>query len=137
MKQKNNLAKNDAPKKPIKRGLSRGEKMADLASRAIGSWSYITFQTLFIVIWVMCNVYGFLQGWDPYPFIFLNLALSILSAYAAPIILMSQNREAKRDRTRVINDLATDRKAERGIQDIRKTLTRLERKLDEVKRNGQ
>lgn len=132
MKQKN---KNSSYQVPNKKKKPRGQKMADLASNLVGSWGYILFQTLFIGVWVSLNIYGLVSGWDPYPFIFLNLALSVLSAYAAPIILMTQNREAKLDRARAINDLATDRRAERGIQDIRKTLVRLERKVDEIKRS--
>lgn len=134
-KNKKKTEKTLPPKLP-KRKMTTGQRMADLASRMVGSWGFILFQTILIVIWVFFNVYGFFNKWDPYPFIFLNLALSILSAYAAPIILMSQNRETERDRARAISDLATDRKAERGIQDIRKTLKRLERKIDHVKRNG-
>lgn len=132
MKQKNNNSYRVSSKK----NKSRAQRMADLASNLVGSWGYILFQTLLIGIWISLNIYGFISRWDPYPFIFLNLALSVLSAYSAPIILMTQNREAKLDRARAINDLATDRRAERGIQDIRKTLVRLERKVDEIKRNG-
>ena len=132
MKQKND----SSYRVPNRKKKTKGQKMADLASNLVGSWSYILFQTVFIGVWVALNIYGFISRWDPYPFIFLNLTLSVLSAYAAPIILMTQNREAEFDRARAINDLATDRRAERGIQDMRKTLVRLERKVDEIKRNG-
>ncbi len=115
--------------------MTRSQKMADYASKVIGSWAFISFQTAFIVIWLCFNIYGFIKGWDPYPFILLNLSLSILSAYAAPIILMSQNRDAEHDRVRTINDLATDRKALREIQEIQKTLNRLERKFDKINSN--
>lgn len=122
---KNNLQKKRA---------SRSQKMADLASRTIGSWWFISFQTVFVVAWVFLNVYGFARRWDPYPFIFLNLSLSVLSAYAAPVILMSQNREAERDRMRAINDLATDRRTERKIDQMQKNLNRVERKIDVIKK---
>jgi len=118
----------------VKRGDTKGQKMADLASRTVGSWWYIFFQTIFVVAWISLNVYGFSRRWDPYPFIFLNLSLSVLSAYAAPIILMSQNREAERDRMRAINDLATDRRAERKIDHMKKDLGRIERKIDGIKK---
>ena len=86
------------------------QKMADFASKTIGSWTYITIQTVFIFFWVGLNLLGWIRSWDPYPFIFLNLMLSIVATYSAPVILMSQNREAERDRLRAINDLATDRR---------------------------
>jgi uncharacterized membrane protein len=106
------------------------QKFADAASRILGSWKYIIFQTCFVVSWVVLNVVGWFQGWDEYPFIFLNLALSIMAAYTAPVILMSQNREADRDRKRNIIDLATDRSSERKIKEVQKTLIRLEKKMD-------
>ncbi|MEA2007331.1 MAG: DUF1003 domain-containing protein [Patescibacteria group bacterium] len=108
----------------------RSQYMADVTSQAIGSWTYIVYQTVFVLVWVLLNVYGLVKSWDPYPFIFLNLALSVISIYTAPIILMSQNREAERDRKRAINDLATDRRAERRIIAIQKTIDRIERKID-------
>lgn len=106
------------------------QKFADAASRILGSWKYIIFQTCFVVSWVVLNVVGWFKGWDEYPFIFLNLALSIMAAYTAPVILMSQNREADRDRKRNIIDLATDRSSERKIKEVQKTLVRLEKKLN-------
>jgi uncharacterized membrane protein len=116
-----------------RRGNTKSQKMADLASRTIGSWWFIGFQTIFIIAWVTLNIYGFVMRWDPYPFIFLNLSLSVLSAYAAPVILMSQNREAERDRMRAINDLATDRRTERKIDLMQKHINRIERKIDGMK----
>jgi len=109
---------------------TKSQRLADITSRAIGSWSYILVQTVFVFVWISLNVFGFVRGWDPYPFIFLNLALSIVATYTAPIILMSQNREAERDRNRAINDLATDRRAERRIIALQKTVDRIERKID-------
>ena len=117
-----------------KRRVTKSQKMADLASRTIGSWWFISFQTVFVIAWIILNVYGFARRWDPYPFIFLNLSLSILAAYAAPVILMSQNREAERDRMRAINDLATDRRTERKIDQMQKNLNRVERKIDAIKK---
>lgn len=117
------------------RGSTKPQKLADIASRIVGSWWFIGFQTALVVVWVSLNGYGFVKRWDPYPFIFLNLSLSIISAYAAPIILMSQNRAVEHDRTRGINDLATDRRSEREIQKVSKTLSRLERKVDELRKS--
>ena len=71
--------------------------------------------------------------WDPYPFILLNLVLSFQAAYTAPVILMSQNRAAERDRSKAAMDLATDRKAEREIEDLQAKLKCMESdKIDRI-----
>lgn len=122
-----------------KQGYSKrtiGQKLADGASGLLGSWHFISFLSIFIVIWVSLNVTGALSSWDNYPFILLNLALSIMAAFTAPVILMSQNRGAERDRRRAINDLATDRSSERKIKDVQQTLIRLEKKLDKMIRSN-
>jgi uncharacterized membrane protein len=106
------------------------QRAADRASRIIGSWYFIFFQTAFILAWVFLNTYAFINHWDIFPFIFLNLSLSVLATYSAPIILMSQNRDAERDRSRATNDLATDRKTQRDVQIVKKMLERMERKID-------
>ena len=81
----------------------------------------------------MLNLTAWFFHWDPYPFILLNLTLSFQAAYAAPIIMMSQNREAARDRRKREADLATDRKSERGIVAIQKHLNSIERnKLEKI-----
>lgn len=114
---------------------TRSQKMADFVCKTIGSWAYVLVQTSFIVLWIFLNIIGFVRNWDPYPFIFLNLALSVIATYSAPIILMSQNREAERDRLRAVNDLATDRRAERRIIQMQKVLVRMEKKIDSLKKN--
>ncbi|MBT3356108.1 DUF1003 domain-containing protein [bacterium] len=112
------------------------QRFSDGASKILGSWGYIFFQTVFVISWITLNIVGFFYQWDRYPFIFLNLALSVMAAYTAPVILMSQNREADRDRKRAIIDLATDRSSERKIKDVQQTLVRLERKMDQLIRVG-
>ncbi|GEM_PF-1106334 len=109
-----------------------GQKFSERASNVLGSWKYLIFQTLFILVWIALNHSGIFGKWDEYPFIFLNFALSVMAAYTAPVILMSQNRESDRDRKRSIVDLATDRSSERKIKDVQKTLIRLEEKLDKM-----
>ena len=64
----------------------------------MGSWPFIIVQSIILAIWISLNVIGYMNHWDPYPFILLNLALSFQAAYAAPIIMMSQNRQAAKDR---------------------------------------
>ena len=104
-----------------------GEKAADKIASGMGSWKFIIIQSVILVIWVALNLTAWFLHWDPYPFILLNLALSFQAAYAAPIIMMSQNRTAARDRRKSEADLATDRKSERGIAAIQKHLNSLER----------
>lgn len=106
-----------------------GQKAADFLTSWMGSWVFIFLFIIFIILWTSANVYAWLNQWDPYPFILLNLVLSCLAAIQAPIILMSQNRENQKDRIRSKYDYAVNRKAEREIQEIRKQIDKLVRKL--------
>jgi uncharacterized membrane protein len=72
-----------------------GERVADAVARTVGSWPFIVVQSLVLLAWMVVNVVGWLNHWDPYPFILLNLLLSFQAAYASPIIMMSQNRQEK------------------------------------------
>ncbi|MEI9998916.1 MAG: DUF1003 domain-containing protein [Verrucomicrobiota bacterium] len=74
---------------------SVSEFVADGFAKAIGSWTFIILQSILLAAWVTANVIHVLKPWDPYPFILLNLALSFQAAYASPIIMMSQNRQAR------------------------------------------
>lgn len=105
-----------------------GQKMADKVTAIIGSWKFIIIQSVLLFFWIVLNLIAWINHWDPYPFILLNLALSFQAAYAAPIIMMSQNRAAERDRKKAEIDLATDRKAEREIQEVRNHLNQIEEK---------
>ena len=107
-----------------------GEKASDILTKRMGSWTFIFIFILFIILWIVLN--GFLlyeDAWDKRPFIMLNLILSCLAALQAPIILMSQNRQAQKDRIRVEYDYAVDRKAEHEIEEIKKQLDKIEKKL--------
>jgi len=104
-----------------------GEKASDKIAKCVGSWKFIIVQSVILAIWIILNLTAWILNWDPYPFILLNLALNFQAAYAAPIIMMSQNRTAARDRRKSEVDLATDRKSERGIAAIQKHLNSLER----------
>ena len=77
-----------------------GEHVADLFARGIGSWTFIIIQSVLLIAWVIANIIHVVKPWDPYPFILLNLALSFQAAYASPIIMMSQNRQARLDSER-------------------------------------
>lgn len=77
---------------------TRGDKIADGVANGMGSWAFIIIQTFFVAIWILGNSYFLFFHFDKYPFIMLNLVFSTQAAYAAPIIMMSQNRQAKRDK---------------------------------------
>src|SRR4051812_38819049 len=72
-----------------------GERMADGIANGIGSWTFIVIQGVLLIIWMTLNVAAWLNHWDPYPFVLLNLALSFQSAFAGPVIMMSQKRQGK------------------------------------------
>ncbi len=98
--------------------LTFGQRVADQFANVMGSWSFIIIQTFVLVLWVMINVFAYVWRWDPYPFILLNLALSFQAAYAAPIIMMSQNRQAAKDRLAAENDYTINVKAEEEVKAI-------------------
>jgi len=75
-------------------------------ARFFGTARYLVFQTIIVVLWIILNIWAVTQHWDPYPFILLNLVFSTQAAYAAPLILLAQNRQAERDRIEVEEDRA-------------------------------
>jgi uncharacterized membrane protein len=95
-----------------------GQRAADRVASTMGSWRFIIMQTILLMAWVILNAVAWIQHWDPYPFILMNLVLSLQAAYAAPIIMMSQNRQAARDRVEAHNDYLVNLKSEEGIQAI-------------------
>jgi uncharacterized membrane protein len=102
-----------------------GQRVADRTSTLLGSWPFIIGQTFFVVLWIVLNLVAWSRHWDPYPFILLNLLFSTQAAYAAPVIMMSQNRQAERDRIQATSDYETDRMAECEIEDMQKDLDRI------------
>ncbi|MBS3079542.1 DUF1003 domain-containing protein [Candidatus Pacearchaeota archaeon] len=107
-----------------------GQKSADALTRLAGSWTFIIVFIIFLLIWMAINAWAAIEKWDPYPFILLNLVLSCIAALQAPIILMSQNREAQRDRIRAEYDYKVNVKAEKEIENIQKQLDKIERKIN-------
>ena len=95
-----------------------GERTADMVAKAVGSWRFIIAQTILLVFWVILNVTAWIQHWDPYPFILMNLFLSMEAAFTAPVIMMSQNRQTARDRIEARNDFLINQKAEEEIRAI-------------------
>lgn len=118
-----------------RKNLTLGQRTADSLSKWAGSWTFIFLFFLFLGIWMTTSGYFLLKFIgdgtliDNYPFILLNLFLSCLAAIQAPIILMSQNRASERDRIRAEYDYSVNRKSERGIQELKKQLDKIERKL--------
>jgi uncharacterized membrane protein len=100
------------PKHP----LTRGASIADWVAKTVGSWHFIIVQSIILGIWIILNGFAFIQHWDPYPFILLNLVLSFQAAYAAPIIMMSQNRQSEIDRRHAEHDYRINVKAELEIE---------------------
>jgi uncharacterized membrane protein len=93
-----------------------GDRVADKVAATMGSWPFIIIQSVILLIWIILNVTAYVQQWDPYPFILLNLALSFQAAYAAPFIMMSQNRQAAIDRAAAQTDYGINAKAELEIE---------------------
>ena len=105
-----------------------GDKLADKLSAVAGSWTFIICFCLFLLFWIILNgVLMVNNAIDPYPFILLNLLLSCLAALQAPVIMMSQNREAKKDSIRNKNDYHTDLKSELILEDLYDQLDELQK----------
>jgi uncharacterized membrane protein len=113
--------------------LSFGDRIADSVANGMGSWKFIIWQTVIVLIWMLINIVAFFKHWDPYPFILLNLIFSTQAAYAAPIIMMSQNRQSERDREQALHDYETNLEAKKEIEALQVYLNKLEiEKLDKI-----
>jgi uncharacterized membrane protein len=99
-----------------KLALTPGAMLADRVAETVGSWRFIIIQSVLLGIWIILNMLAFINHWDPYPFILLNLVLSFQAAYAAPIIMMSQNRQSEIDRRHAEHDYRINVKAELEIE---------------------
>jgi uncharacterized membrane protein len=106
--------------------LTAGQRIADAVAATMGSWRFIIIQSTILFLWIVLNVTAWINHWDPYPFILLNLALSFQAAYAAPFIMMSQNRQQDVDRRQAANDYKINVKAELEIE-------LLHQKIDELR----
>jgi uncharacterized membrane protein len=105
--------------------LTTGQRIADTVASTMGSWRFIIIQTTILLFWIVLNVTAYVQRWDPYPFILLNLALSFQAAYAAPFIMMSQNRQQDIDRQAAESDYQINIKAELEIETLHQKLDAL------------
>ena len=113
----------DAPVDAIP--LTFGQRIADTVAATMGSWRFIIIQSVILMFWIALNVTAYVQRWDPYPFILLNLALSFQAAYAAPFIMMSQNRQQDIDRKSAENDYQINIKAELEIELLHQKIDQL------------
>jgi uncharacterized membrane protein len=111
---------------------SVGQRAADLVAGTVGSWPFIICQTILLIIWATLNVTAWIRHWDPYPFILMNLLLSLQAAYTAPVIMMSENRQAIRDRLEAHNDYVVNQKAEEEIRAILDHLVAQDQALSDV-----
>ena len=105
--------------------LTLGQRIADWVAATMGSWRFIIIQSVLLLVWIVLNVTAYIQQWDPYPFILLNLALSFQAAYAAPFIMMSQNRQQDVDRRRAEDDFHVNVKAELEIELLHQKIDQL------------
>ncbi|HEY6143886.1 MAG TPA: DUF1003 domain-containing protein [Flavobacterium sp.] len=110
-----------------------GGRLADAVAKGMGSWKFIIIQTVFVAVWMGLNFVGYIYHWDAYPFILLNLVFSTQAAYAAPIIMMSQNRQSERDRLQAQADYQTNIDAKQEIEALTIMLNKLDvEKLDKI-----
>ena len=103
-----------------------GERLADLIAHHIGSWRFLIVQTILVLMWIAINVVALAARWDPYPFVLLNLLFSVQAAYTGPVLLLSQNRSAQRDRMMADLDFINNEKGEQLVEAL----------LSEVLRNS-
>ena len=126
------LRANRNPNEVIEREATFGDRVADAVARFGGSWTFIISFGLVLVVYTAINHYLRSTAWDPYPFILLNLFLSMLAAIQAPVIMMSQNRQDAKDRVRSELDFAVNRRAESEITHLAAKLNRIEDRLEDI-----
>jgi len=113
--------------------LAFGQRLADSVANGMGSWRFIIIQTIIVALWMILNAVAFIYHWDKYPYILLNLLFSTQAAYAAPIIMMAQNRQSERDRAQADADYKTNCEAKEEIEQLMKKLNYIEAdKLDKI-----
>ena len=120
------------PNEVIEQEATWGERIADSVARFGGSWTFITIFIIWMTIYALTNILLRGRAWDPYPFILLNLFLSMLAAIQAPVIMMSQNRQDTKDRLRGELDYDVNRRAESEIQGLAQRLNLLDEKIDDI-----
>ncbi len=121
--------------------LTVGQRVSDRVARVVGSWPFIIYQSVIIAVWIGFNVFlvyqghsnpGYFKGWDPYPFILLNLVLSFQAAYTGPVVMMSQNRQAEKDRLMAEEDFQINKRAEEEIKTLMEHLVHQDAIMAEI-----
>jgi CRP/FNR family transcriptional regulator, cyclic AMP receptor protein len=120
------------PNELIEEQATFGERIADAVARFGGSWSFIISFGVVLSVYVAVNAILRGQAWDPYPYILLNLFLSMLASIQAPVIMMSQNRQDTKDRLRGELDYEVNRRAESEIQNLSRKLNLVDEKMDDI-----
>ena len=120
------------PNVVIEEKSTHAERIADAVAHFGGSWAFILSFSAAIIIYTAINIFLGGRAWDPYPFILLNLFLSMLAAIQAPVIMMSQNRQDTKDRLRGELDFDVNRRAESEIQGLSRKLNELDNKIDDL-----
>jgi CRP/FNR family cyclic AMP-dependent transcriptional regulator len=120
------------PNEVIEKQKTFGDRIADSVAQFGGSWTFIILFGIILSIYTTINVILDKKAWDPYPFILLNLFLSMLAAIQAPVIMMSQNRQDDKDRLRGELDFEVNRRAESEIQGVARRLNLLDQKIDDL-----
>jgi len=120
------------PNEIIEQQETFGERVADSVAQFGGSWTFIILFSVVMSVYALINILLRQKAWDPYPFILLNLFLSMLAAIQAPVIMMSQNRQDKKDRLRGELDFDVNRRAESEIQSLSRKLNLLDEKIDDL-----
>jgi len=114
--------------------LTFGQRIADTVADTMGSWPFIIIQSSILALWITLNATAWINHWDPYPFILLNLMLSFQAAYAAPFIMMSQNRQAAKDRIAAEIDHQVNQKAELEVGLLIQRMNDMEQQISENQR---
>jgi len=120
------------PNEVIEQEASWSERIADSVAHFGGSWTFIIIFIVLMSVYALINILLRGRAWDPYPFILLNLFLSMLAAIQAPVIMMSQNRQDTKDRLRSELDFDVNRRAESEIQGLARKLNLLDDKIDDL-----
>ncbi len=120
------------PNEMIEQEATFGERIADVVAGFGGSWTFIITFAAVLIIYTAANIALGRSAWDPYPFILLNLFLSMLAAIQAPVIMMSQNRQDTKDRLRGELDFAVNRRAESEVQALSRRLNTITEKIDDL-----
>ena len=126
------LRANRSPNEIIEKQETTGERIADAVAGFGGSWTFIITFSVVLAVYTTVNVLLGGKAWDPYPFILLNLFLSMLAAIQAPVIMMSQNRQDTKDRVRSELDFDVNRRAEMEIQGLSRKLHLLDERIDDL-----